>query len=167
MPIYLTPRWLLRLARQDSTRGRAWEAYSAFESYMHGMLDRERARMRARECIEENLLTALIRSADQNNKEEKKMNEQEVMGNTFIFLFAGHETTANTLHYALLHLAQRQDIQKCLLDEIDGFYERATQEGRCRLEYEREFGRARWAFAVMVCNKIIFPKGCQTLIPCA
>jgi cytochrome P450 len=155
MPIFLTPRWLLRLARKDSTRGRAWEAYTAFESYMRGMLDRQRARLGAAECTDENLLTALIRSEDQEDeKASKKMTAQEVMGNTFIFLFAGHETTANTLHYSLLLLAQRPDVQQHFLNEVDDIYEKAAQDGRCELDYDLDFSRARWAFAIMVRDKM-------------
>ena len=154
MPIFLTPRWLLRLARRDSTWGRAWEAYTAFGGYMRGMLDRERAHLNAGECMEENLLTALIRAEDQGDeKETRRMTEQEVMGNAFIFLFAGHETTANTLHYALILLAQRPDIQQILLNEVDSVYARAALEGRDQLEYELDFNRARWTFAIMVCDK--------------
>ena len=157
MPIFLTPQWLLRLARKDSTRGRAWEAYTAFESYMRGMLDHQRARLSAAECTDENLLTVLIRSEDQyDEKAGKRMSAREVMGNTFIFLFAGHETTANTLHYSLLLLAQRPDVQQRFLDEVDDMYEKAAQEGRCELDYDLDFKRARWALAIMVRGKMYY-----------
>jgi len=106
--------------------------------------------MSAGESTEENLLTALIQAQDlEEDKENRKMELQEVMGNAFIFLFAGHETTANTLHYALLLLAQRPDVQQRLLDEVDDVYQRAAWEGRDGLEYELDFNRARWTFAVM------------------
>jgi len=77
------------------------------------------------------------------------MNAQEVMGNMFIMLFAGHETTANTLHYSLLLLAQHPEIQQLVLDEIDTIYEEAAQQGRRELEYELDFNRAHWTFAIM------------------
>jgi hypothetical protein len=114
------------------------------------MLDRERAHMNAGDKTEENLLTALIRAESVAEKDSRIMNPQEVMGNAFIFLFAGHETTANTLHYALIQLAQRPDIQQFLLDEVDELYERAAQEGRHELEYELDFNRGRWTFAILV-----------------
>lgn len=118
---------------------------------MRGMLDRERARLAAGESVEDNLMTVLIQAADQEDeKEERKLTPQEVMGNAFILLFAGHETTANTLHYALLLLAHRPDIQQMLLDEIDAAYAEAAKQGRTELEYELDFNRARWTFAIMV-----------------
>jgi cytochrome P450 len=152
MPIFLTPLWLLRLARRNSTWGRAYEAYTAFGSYMRGMLDRERALQKNGGGAEDNLLTALIQAAEYevDDKESRNMSPQEVMGNAFIFLFAGHETTANTLHYSLILLAQHPEIQRILLDEIDSVYEQAAQEGRSQLEYDLDFNRARWTFAIMV-----------------
>lgn len=151
MPVFLTPHWMLRLARRTSSWGRSWEAYTAFGGYMRGMLDRERALANAGESIEDNLLTALTRAEDEEDeKEGRKMLSTEVLGNAFIFLFAGHETTANTLHYALVLLAQRQDIQQILLAEVDGVYAQAAVEGRTQLEYDVDFNRARWAFAIMV-----------------
>ncbi|KAJ7160377.1 cytochrome P450 [Mycena filopes] len=148
MPIFLTPHSALRLARKDSAWGRAWEAYTAFGGYMQGMLDREREKPAP--PGEENLITVLLRAqAEEDEKLGRAMSESEVLGNMFIMLFAGHETTANTLHYALLCLALHPEIQDMLLREIDSIYERALKEGRTELEYEKDFSRARWAFATM------------------
>jgi cytochrome P450 len=89
MQVFLTPHWLLKLAPRDSTWGRAWEAYQAFGSYMEGMLARERVRM-ADGDADDNLLTHLIRAENEvDNKLDRPMNQKEVMGNAFIFLFAG------------------------------------------------------------------------------
>lgn len=41
------------------------------------------------------------------------------MGNSFIFIFAGHETSAGTLHYAMIHLAMHPTIQSHLQIDID------------------------------------------------
>ncbi|KAF7326953.1 Cytochrome P450 [Mycena venus] len=148
MPIFLTPHRALRLARKDSAWGRAWEAYTAFGGYMKGMLDQEKEKPAS--PGEENLITVLLRAqAETDEKLGRTMSESEVMGNMFIMLFAGHETTANTLHYALLCLALHHDIQDMLLSEIDSIYERALKEGRTELDYEKDFSSARWAFATM------------------
>jgi len=77
------------------------------------------------------------------------MEPHEVMGNAFIFLFAGHETTANSLHYTMILLAQRPDMQQRFLDEVDEIYDRAALEGRDQLEYELDFSRAGWTLAIM------------------
>lgn len=148
MPIFLTPHSALRLAGKDTAWGKAWEAYTAFGGYMKGMLNEEKEKPSSPD--EENLITVLLRAqAEHDEKLGRTMSESEVMGNMFIMLFAGHETTANTLHYALLCLALHPEIQDILLKEIDSIYERALKEGRTELRYEKDFSRARWAFAIM------------------
>jgi cytochrome P450 len=118
---------------------------------MRGMLNRERAHLHAGDNREENLLTALIRAEEMGDEKEGRLMEpHEVMGNAFIFLFAGHETTANSLHYTMILLAQRPDMQQRFLDEVDEIYDRAALEGRDQLEYELDFSRAGWTLAIMV-----------------
>lgn len=41
------------------------------------------------------------------------------MGNSFIFMFAGHETSAGTIHYAMIHLAMHPTSQSHLQADID------------------------------------------------
>ncbi|KAF1992032.1 cytochrome P450 [Aulographum hederae CBS 113979] len=45
--------------------------------------------------------------------------ESEIMGNSFIFMVAGHETTANTINHAILYLALNPSIQRHLQRDID------------------------------------------------
>jgi cytochrome P450 len=40
--------------------------------------------------------------------------ESEIMGNSFVMFLAGHETAANSIHFAVLFLAIRPDLQKKL-----------------------------------------------------
>jgi cytochrome P450 len=65
-------------------------------------------------------------------------------------VFAGHETTANTTHYALVRLALHSEFQDALLNEVDAVYERAACDGRTSLEYESDFASAQYAMALMV-----------------
>jgi cytochrome P450 len=46
------------------------------------------------------------------------MSDDELTGNMFMFAFAGHETTATTISYALAHLAVNPDIQTWVADEL-------------------------------------------------
>ncbi|KAJ7889916.1 cytochrome P450 [Mycena olivaceomarginata] len=135
MPIFLTPHSALRLASKDSAPIRL------SEGTCRECLDQEKEKPAS--PGEDNLLTVLLRAqTEHDEKLGRAMSESEVMGNMFIMLFAGHETTANTLHYALLSLALNPDAQDMLLNEIDSIFERALKEGRTELE-------ARWAFATM------------------
>lgn len=47
------------------------------------------------------------------------MTKQEVIGNSWILLFAGHETSGNTIHYSLLFLAIALDSQARLQADVD------------------------------------------------
>lgn len=53
----------------------------------------------------------------------------EILGNSFIFLFAGHETTANNIHFSLLLLAMNISTQRRMQADIDSILgSRATSE---------------------------------------
>ena len=51
------------------------------------------------------------------------MSDAEVVGNSFLFLFAGNETTATSLAFAAYFLALNPDIQEKLQSEIDDYFE--------------------------------------------
>jgi cytochrome P450 len=47
------------------------------------------------------------------------LTKREILGNAFIFLFAGHETTANSIHYSIVLLAMHLAKQRHLQSDID------------------------------------------------
>lgn len=51
------------------------------------------------------------------------MTDEEVVANSFGFLFAGNETTAITLSFASYQLALNPDVQEKLQSEIDAYFE--------------------------------------------
>ena len=51
------------------------------------------------------------------------MSDAEVVENSFVFLFAGNETTATTLAFASYALALHPDIQEKLQSEIVDYFE--------------------------------------------
>jgi cytochrome P450 len=146
MPFFLTPKWWLRIAPGNTAAGQARAAHTAFGGYMKGMLAAERTRM-ADGVPSDSLLTAILDAQAPTEKGARRMTDEEVLGNAFIFLFAGHETTANTLHYALLQLAAHPDAQAAVHAEITALRAAAAAEGRT-LSYT-DFPRARWLMAVM------------------
>lgn len=50
---------------------------------------------------------------------ESTLTDDEIIGNAFIMLVAGHETTANSLHFALLKLAANPASQRALQADVD------------------------------------------------
>jgi cytochrome P450 len=69
------------------------------------------------------LLTLLLRAETDGGE---TLSEAEVADNLLTFLFAGHETTALALTYALFLLAKHHDEQARLHDEVDGVLDGAT-----------------------------------------
>ncbi len=59
--------------------------------------------------------TASIREAD----ESKQLTVDEILGNIFVFNFAGHDTTAITLAYSLLLFVARPDVQEWIAEELN------------------------------------------------
>ncbi|KAJ3124054.1 hypothetical protein HK098_001430 [Nowakowskiella sp. JEL0407] len=50
---------------------------------------------------------------------DDKFSEEEIVSEVFGFFFAGHETTANTLTWAIMEISQRPDVAEKLKKEID------------------------------------------------
>ncbi|KAL9034272.1 MAG: hypothetical protein Q9180_005501 [Flavoplaca navasiana] len=64
------------------------------------------------------------------------LSDTEIMGNAFVFLLAGHETAANSIHFSCLYLAIHPASQRRLQKSLDRiFASRPISEW----EYERDF----------------------------
>jgi cytochrome P450 len=68
----------------------AAEGYHEFGRYMSDLVEREKGLGNGKD--RHNLLSNLVRhSSEQGN--ERVLTDEEIIGNTFIFLIAGHEST--------------------------------------------------------------------------
>ena len=76
----------------------------------------------------EDLLTALIEAVDPETGES--MSDRQICDELITFLLAGHETTANTLSWALFLLSRHPDVRRRLESEVD----RAANGGTVGLE---------------------------------
>ena len=65
-------------------------------------------------------LMELMLTAHEESTEEgiSKLTDEEIVGQCVIFLFAGYETSSNTLAYTTYHLALNEDVQEKLREEI-------------------------------------------------
>ena len=85
--------------------------FDEFESYLTELIDA------ASDSNEANLLTSLV-NASREETDGSGLSMSELLGNIFIFMFAGHETTAATLTRALGLLALDPSKQHRLFEEI-------------------------------------------------
>ncbi|KAL0566453.1 hypothetical protein V5O48_015555, partial [Marasmius crinis-equi] len=65
-----------------------------------------------------NLFSSLIEANEQEGSELTKLDDSELIGNVFIFLLAGHETSSHTLCFAFGLLALYQEEQEKLYQHI-------------------------------------------------
>jgi cytochrome P450 len=98
-------------------------ALAEFKNYMLEAITRERqsAKFKTDTASDKrpNLLNTLVKASDEEKLDGvSKMSDGELTGNMFMFAFAGHETTANTIIYALAHLAVHQDVQDWVAEEL-------------------------------------------------
>ena len=66
------------------------------------------------------------------------LSHSEIIGNSFIFILAGHETTANSIHFSLIYLAVRLSSQRRLQEDLDSIFgSRPISEW----DYDRDFNQ--------------------------
>ncbi|RCI08228.1 hypothetical protein L249_6325 [Ophiocordyceps polyrhachis-furcata BCC 54312] len=111
--LLLMPKWLLRAMPLQRTRAAAC-AYDDYIRYMDELLaDKEEEAERRSEGMD--LMGHMVRTA----YDGKGLTKEEILGNAFIMFVAGHETTANVLHFTMVQLATRPATQRRLQRDID------------------------------------------------
>ncbi|KAL8982596.1 MAG: hypothetical protein Q9205_002944 [Flavoplaca limonia] len=104
-----------------------YQATLVFQAHMTEAYESEKVVMMRNGKVENNLMTSLVRASlanvDQkgttNAAQQEGLTEEEVYGNVFVFNFAGHDATANSLAIGICLLATRPDIQDWIAEEIN------------------------------------------------
>ncbi|KAI8808385.1 cytochrome P450 [Cladochytrium replicatum] len=107
------PKWVLKLPFQYLRKIDV--GFADFYRHMRDLV----SRARTEKSDKANLLAALVNAVDTEIDTEKSLSEEEMISSMFIFLFAGHETTANVLSYATAHMALMPEYQKRLYEETN------------------------------------------------
>ncbi|GJJ12852.1 hypothetical protein Clacol_007097 [Clathrus columnatus] len=92
-----------------------YSAKEEFVSYMKEMIEKRRGDLEEERY---DLFNMLLKMNEENTAEQGTLAEDELLGNIFIFLFAGYETTAHTICFALGLLAIEQEEQEKLFQHI-------------------------------------------------
>jgi cytochrome P450 len=123
--IMLFPRWCLG----KIGLGAASTAHQELGAYFHEFASEERSKVFSKDekslpRVRGNLLNTLVRETANEGqpsysvKESISLSEEELLGNMFIFLLGGHETTAHTMVYGLLLLALYPEVQESIHSEL-------------------------------------------------
>lgn len=133
--VMLTPKTILRNSPLKLHKV-SNEAYVEWGKYMREMYEAKLRDVKAGVSTEGlDLFGALAKGAgitneslnDESGKDPEKasvskkqlLTDDEILGNAFVFILAGHETAANTIHFSILYLAMHMDSQRRLQEELD------------------------------------------------
>ncbi len=160
-PKNLSKPWLPRRWKK------IYQATVTFRNYMTRLYEEEKQAMLDSNNRSNNLVTSLIRASQDmaqaaavetdagqekgslSRHEQGGLTENEIYGNIFVFNFAGHDTTAHTLAFAIVLLATRPDVQDWIADELH--YVLGDQKPEL-WSYHEVFPRLKRCLAVLVCN---------------
>ncbi|KAH7113723.1 cytochrome P450 [Dendryphion nanum] len=162
--ILLIPKWIMRMTSMKEIA----VAHGELEKYMREMIRTETANLSKDSEYQSadakgNLLTSVLRASAFEAKaagRKQAFSEDEVLGNLFLYLLAGYETTANAMTYGFITLALRQDLQDKIIKEVDGIYAEAAAEGRTSLNYTDDFGKFQYTYGFMYEVFRLYPGVC-------
>ncbi|KAL8949084.1 MAG: hypothetical protein Q9222_004774 [Ikaeria aurantiellina] len=143
----ILPKQYLSLSFMPRKLKRLGQAAREFQQYMEEMLAQERNTESKPKSGTPNLMSALVRASDEDTHSKEigqssklGLDDAEIFGNIFAYNLAGHETTANTVAFALVLLAAHPQYQDWVREEI-----KSTKEQ----DYESAFPRLQRCLAVM------------------
>ncbi|KUJ15990.1 cytochrome P450 monooxygenase-like protein [Mollisia scopiformis] len=95
------------------------QATVTFRTYMTTTYEEEKHAISSGRKGGDNLMTSLVRASQAKSEgfttnpqqDHGGLTEQEIYGNMFVFNFAGHDTTANSLAFGLVLIATRPDYE--------------------------------------------------------
>lgn len=110
------------------------ESHTAFiewGKYLNEMFQQKKAAvLKGEEGDSMDLMTALVKGAGITKKSStgekppaQTLRDEEILGNAFVFILAGHETTANSLHFCLALLAMNIAAQRHLQADLDEIFQ--------------------------------------------
>jgi cytochrome P450 len=119
--LVLVPSWVFGLPILPPKMVKFRAAVSEFKRYMVDMVDFAKQGTAKGEAEHPNLLNTLVQKSEalkRSSAAGESLIDDEIYGNLFIFSFAGHETTANTLTYSIYLLAAFPKWQDWIAEEV-------------------------------------------------
>ncbi|KAJ6449337.1 cytochrome P450 [Mycena sanguinolenta] len=114
MLLVFAPKWLLHLPFASFKEARM--ARDRLAAFMREQIDERKVDVAAG-GTRADAFTMLVK-ANQDESNKYQLDDDELIGNIFVLLFAGHETTAATLAATLAFMAIHDDIQEEVLAQI-------------------------------------------------
>ena len=142
--VMIFPKWLLRQAPSPKIR-KTLDSYYEWAAYMKEMLASKRKLVEAGEdeTATIDLIGNLVKEQDKQaddkiDSTQAGLGDEEIMGNLFMMTIAGHETSANSIHFSLLLQALNPEVQKQVQAELDDILQGRKPSD---LNYEHDMSR--------------------------
>ena len=136
----------------------AYVSYVEWGNYMNQIFQSKKAAvLEGTEGDNLDLMVAMIKgagitkeSAPKGQKPVQTLTDDEILGNAFVFILAGHETAANSIHFCLVLLALNIASQRHLQTDLDGIF-----QGRpvSQWDYDQDVPRLFGSMAGAVMNE--------------
>ncbi|KAI0393748.1 cytochrome P450 [Xylariaceae sp. FL0594] len=155
LPLLLTPSFIINNIPLPLLRA-AKEARDNYLAYMREFLQEKVKDVRRGDKEQGmDIMGSLVATSYQDKQDNDKgkgglqLDDDEIIGNAFIMFLAGHETTANTMHFTLLELANNPAVQRQLQHDIDTILGRDTDPSTWDYEEKINAMQASMIGAVM------------------
>lgn len=162
--LVLTPLWVysLPLAILPGELKNFVSAYREFQRLMTALVMEKKAEVAsaAGQISDDTFLNTLVSKSEEFRRQEKPLvggdgvssglSDGELLGNLFVYNFAGHETTAGGLCYALHLLAVYPQVQDWVREEVLCVYEQCAGPHGTTPTYEVAFPQLKRCLAIMV-----------------
>ncbi|CAA7270196.1 unnamed protein product [Cyclocybe aegerita] len=118
MLMIFLPKWIQNLPFKKLKEIR--EARDQLMTFMHDQVAQRRADIRDKGPEQETAADAftMLVKANEDEVAKYRLDDVELIGNVFVLLFAGHETTAHTFAATLAFLGLHQDIQDDVYQQV-------------------------------------------------
>jgi len=153
----LAPRWAYSLPipilKQTDL------AYKELKRHLEEMISRTRAQLIGEGGEgkgQADLFKRLVEANEGDEEGKAKLSDGELLSNTYTFLLAGHETTANALSFACAVLAMHPEVQRKLQAEADSVWPTSLPTDGAE-SYKEDMNRLHYAEAVFREATRLFP----------
>ena len=123
---FLLPRWMLEVLPIKRLK-KANEAYIEWGNYMKEAVDKKKEELAEgeKEGGSMDLLGQMVKGqlVGKGARGTEPLTDSEVLGNMFVFILAGHETAANSIHFSMLYLAMDPKSQREMQKDIDNIFQ--------------------------------------------
>jgi cytochrome P450 len=114
---------------------KCYEAYIEFGKYLEEMVAAKKATTKSKatessdESLDVDLISQLLKAqkpsdpSSSDSDQTLSLSESDVMGNLFMFIIAGHETSANSIHFSIILLALHPSLQRKVQHELSAIFQ--------------------------------------------